>query len=535
MHRPRVAFDCLEPRHFLAGVGGFVEADGDVVGVQLTGPGDLIVTGGTQPSLTVTNSGATSELRITLVQQGLGSDGRIQWNRVRSTGLRLFSAPQVDFTAGGTDVEFTGHVGEIVVGDLTTGNFNIHFRGPIDITNPRPANRIRSFAARHIIDTHISTTGWFDSFTAANITGQVGLAGPYIQSLKIRTLRVENQFGAPGTLGLGARFSLFALRDPQTNSQLNDREWGVQTITVTGGLLGGQWDIPGACRSIRLGGVADGSGNFNSNGHQAFPELNVSVIGRLGSVYSARDLRGFFGAVEFGTVQAIDDVDLNIQTFTTGSIASIRGEEVHLQSTFHGGISQIVAASFLGGSTFAGAIDSLLVTGGIRGPGHMEFSAVIGLNGVPGGRAYALGTVTVAGTWSNTRFDILGNVRQIDVGGMNNAALFAGVPFGTVTVPLEFSTVTSANFNPALGGLVKTLRVRAPHGDAPSFVNSFVLARRIESLRLDGRAQVNNGGTIFGIKVDEPAISLKIRVQSQTVTNPATVFFATLDFQFEVL
>lgn len=528
--------EALEPRQLFAGSTSFAEADNDLVSVALTGPGTISVTNLAQPELTVSGTTAASELRITLLPGSVGN-GRIQWGRVDSSQLRLFSAPLVDFTAVATEVHFTGQVRTVVVGDLGQGIFEIRPPG----VNPQAQPSWRTnFTARFISATNVRTVGSFERFEALNIASTLVIAR--IEAIYIGDLVVNNAFGAPGPQGQGAFFNIAPWLDLFSASPFPVTEWAVKNIRVAGGVLGGQWDLRGPVHSIRLGGVA-GAGTsgpaFDQDGDQPQPQFNVLARGRIGSVRADRDLRGSWSAASFGPFVANDDVDVNMQALGPGGRAdSIRGEEVWLLSSFDGGIGQIVARSHLGGNTFAAYIDSLTVTGGVRGPGDSTFGFVLGLPPITGtlpARQFRLGTLTVAGTVRNGGMQVLGDVNSFEVGGMENTYFLCGPAFGFLPDSATFPAVNAGTFDPSVSGVVNTFRVKAKPGNTEAFHNTYVVARRILNLRLLGLIDTNGGAAgPFGIRVDAPPLIMTLFLNGISHTNPA-VPLSSGDFSYAIV
>lgn len=520
-------FESLEARALMAGVADVIDPNGDQAHVELLGPGTLVATGGASPSLTVTGSTAASELRVTRV--GNTGDGRIQWDSVVSSRLKLFSAPLMDFNFGTPGLRFSGPVKDITVGDVFADLLRIQNAGAGDQTN---------LTARIISLCQVTTTGRFGDVVADNLVGISRSSATLLQARSFKSITVNNNFSGVGNAGVGALFNIRGVLNPQTNNVFDASDFGVKTLRVVGGVAGGSWQIPGPVASIHVGGIAASGGSFDANGQAGDNGFDCTIRGRVTSVRADRDLRGDWTGQSFNAFVAGDDVDVNM--VCAGRLDSVRGEEVNILVSAGTGIGQIVARSFLDGSVFADYVDSIVTTGGVRGPGDSGLALALNTDGDANARAYVLGTMTIAGTLINTSTILQGNARRIDLSGINNSYIIAGTVFGFLPDSATFPAFPAASpdqFSSAFGGRIDALRIRARLGDPADAAQRFrIVAREITNLRSDASLQLISGAFgQFGFILDERPTTLHLRVGPTIETDTSLNFLGSSNFVYRLV
>jgi hypothetical protein len=208
--------------------GTYIDSDGDIYTVSLSGPGLVSVYmddpdgngHGPISQILLENTTAASKLKITVRQAG--GDGLVQVEEIIGANLGSISAPAVDIAGRG--IHLSGMLGSLTMHDMDSGSA-IYIGG----AKTKVANITLQTIGDNAIISSQSTIG---KFTAYNV-GTADIDAP-----AVGTMTVRNNFAASVTIGeqVGVATTLkkVSILGNASNSQWHIFSGQVGTVTVAG-------------------------------------------------------------------------------------------------------------------------------------------------------------------------------------------------------------------------------------------------------------------------------------------------------------
>jgi hypothetical protein len=246
----------------------------------------------------------------------------------------------------------------------------------------------------------------------------------------------------------------------------------------------------------------------------AFNNGRITVAGKSGALT--------VGAAFSGVVEVSGD----LASFTSKGL--VHGIDMSSQ----GSIGGITVLSWLGGSVSADKVASITTKGQSATkvlpfiPGNFVANVTVSGEGVST-KQNALGTVSIAGMLSDSRWRISGNAGTVSVGAMQNASIFVGVKSEVDALGLPTSKAQFAIPAAMLAGFTVTGKGVAEPNVTASFINSRVAAGVLAnvSLRLVALDPLHTSGFVGATKITKysrqigPKVTDLLKVSNKTVAD----------------
>lgn len=476
---PPTLMDTLEPRALLGVLPvafSGTDADGDRYTVTLRGGGSMVVTPQTNGGIeSIVLSGSTEQSRLNiLVSRAGGGDGAVALGALTAPdggGLRAIFAPSVDLSGAG--ITLTGGLASLRLRDIVNG---------ADVVTGGDETETSLIFVRFISNTSGESTSLL---TFGNRIASFHASSVFFATLSAPSAGSVGITGNPrsNVVGNAAAFSL-NLTSPNV-------ERSVDRVNITADLASGAWVLARGAGTIRLG--------------NAESDWNATFGGLVRSLIVSNSLGGTLTAPAFDSIQVRGDTQatfnandpnnfrVGLRSFRSGTVSN---------ATFNMGdqtIRSIVAQRWSGGGLSADRLDSFRITGGNGQPGTMQNTS-FGIFDTLFDNA--LGNFFVAGTVSGSTVRVLGNTREVSVGGVSSFRFFAGVQESTTAFPTSL-----LDFN-LEGGRVEKFVVRGTFrrdllGNPITLINNLQLAgRNLVTIDLQPPIRFNNSGTPFGVAAD---------------------------------
>lgn len=414
-------------------------------------------------------------------------DVALQAPKVVGSGERVFIVfgSGLQIARGGKSATWTDEDGDIVTAKITKGEF--------DYTNFRFAPK--EVGSKGLRLEELDLTNGNGGFDGTNIT----------ISVKRNPVRGEGD----GAVKIGkidaTGFDLGTVKIPGALGELdagdNDLSDGaLKALDVRGfGNVGG---LSGAETSVIKGAV----GKINVRGNVDLPGLLVTDGGSVKSL-KAVDFAGELhvsGLLGMARVQTLaSGAELSSQA-TSGN-TSIFAKVIEDATIDIGGrLAALQAITIQGAEISADLIGTLKVSGKLLGVEGSLTAEVTVRNIFGEAEDFALNSLQVAYTMSDSSIRVAGSIKTVSIGAVNDSRIFAGFVATNGGTPLDGGVFLA-------GAQIKTLTVSGK-GDfdeatSAAFADSFVAASILGKVRLAG-IDPTNGGVQYGFAYDEALGSL---------------------------